>query len=235
MMSRSVAGSIVSNNVIREAYHKCIVVQGTDDLLIKGNVAYDTKGHCFVLQDGAETGNTFEGNLGALTTKIKKDYRSPSGDTGSDPATFLIANTQNSFIGNVAAGSDEEGFWFELRKYSVRGLSKQRMSAEDVSNNRYTLQRTPITLFKDNVAHSNGVVSLRIRDYFPTDGEQVIQGFKSYRNAYGVWMYYSADIALEGLYAGDNYEKNVDINRADKSGKTPAFYAAEYGKIDVRI
>jgi len=215
MMSRSVKGSTVSKNVIREAYHKCIVVQGTDDLLIKGNVAYDTKGHCFVLQDGAETGNTFEGNLGALTTMIEKNYRSPSGDTGNDPATFLIANTQNSFIGNVAAGSDEEGFWFELRRYSVRGLSKERMSAEGVSNNRYTLQRTPITLFKDNVAHSNGVVSLRIRNYFPTDGEQVIQGFKSYRNAYGVWMYYSANIALEGLYAGDNYEKNVDINRAD--------------------
>jgi len=215
MMSRSVAGSVVSNNVIREAYHKCIVVQGTDDLHIKGNVAYDTKGHCFVLQDGAETGNTFEGNLGALTKEIKRDYRSPSSDTGNDPATFLISNPRNSFIGNVAAGSDEEGFWFELRRWSVRGLSKERMAAEGISNGYMMLQRAPITLFKDNVAHSNGVVSLRFRDYFPTDGEQVVQGFKSYRNAYGVWMYYAADIAFEGLYAADNYEKNFDINRAD--------------------
>ena len=218
MMSRDVTGSVVSNNVIREAYHKCIVVQGTDNLLIKGNVAFDTKGHCFVLQDGAETGNVFEGNLGALTKGIKKDYRSPSGDTGNDPATFLISNPQNSLIGNVAAGSDEEGFWFELRRWSVRGLSKERMAAEGIPNHQRALQRAPITLFKDNVAHSNGVVSLRLRDYFPAlggNGEQLVQGFKSYRNAYGVWIYYAADIAFEGLYEADNYEKNFDINRAD--------------------
>ena len=218
MMSRDVTGSVVSNNVIREAYHKCIVVQGTDNLLIKGNVAFDTKGHCFVLQDGAETGNVFEGNLGALTKSLKKDYRSPSGDTGNDPATFLISNPQNSLIGNVAAGSDEEGFWFELRRWSVRGLSKERMAAEGIPNHQRALQRAPITLFKDNVAHSNGVVSLRLRDYFPAlggNGEQLVQGFKSYRNAYGVWIYYAADIAFEGLYEADNYEKNFDINRAD--------------------
>lgn len=38
-----------------------------DNLLIEENIAYDTKGHCFLLEDGIESGNRFISNLGAQT------------------------------------------------------------------------------------------------------------------------------------------------------------------------
>jgi hypothetical protein len=60
-------GSIVAKNTIRQSNQRCIVVHGTDKLLVQENVAFDTKGHCFMLEDGIETGNKFIRNLGVLT------------------------------------------------------------------------------------------------------------------------------------------------------------------------
>lgn len=39
-MSNNVEGSVVSKNVIRDSHQRCIVVHGTDSLLIEDNVAY---------------------------------------------------------------------------------------------------------------------------------------------------------------------------------------------------
>ena len=65
-LSGYVTGSVVSKNLIRESNQRCIVVHGTHYLAVEENVAYDTSGHCFMTEDGAETGNTFRNNLGAL-------------------------------------------------------------------------------------------------------------------------------------------------------------------------
>ena len=62
-----VDGTVVSKNTIRESNQRCIVVHGTNNMLIKENIAFDTKGHCFILEDGIETGNQFIRNLGAKT------------------------------------------------------------------------------------------------------------------------------------------------------------------------
>lgn len=217
-MCRSVDGSVVSKNVIREAYYKCVVAQGTDDLSIKDNVAFDTRGHCYALQDGSETGNTFEGNLGVYTRKIKRDYRPLSGESDHDPATFLISNIQNTWRGNVAAGSQKEGFWFELRQY-VRGLSNTRLSEDGLPNpRRANMYASEGLIFENNTAHSNEVCGFRSHpDFWRPSNEVTIRNLKTYRNGYGVYLHYSLNVAFQGLYASDNWQKNVDINRADNT------------------
>jgi hypothetical protein len=38
--------------------------------MVENNVAYDTRGHCFIAaEDGHETDNTFKDNLGARTNR----------------------------------------------------------------------------------------------------------------------------------------------------------------------
>jgi hypothetical protein len=38
--------------------------------MVENNVAYDTRGHCFIAaEDGYETDNTFKDNLGARTKR----------------------------------------------------------------------------------------------------------------------------------------------------------------------
>ena len=49
----------------RNSNQRCYVVHLTDNLTLEENVAYDSFGHCFFIEDGAETGNTFRENLGS--------------------------------------------------------------------------------------------------------------------------------------------------------------------------
>jgi hypothetical protein len=143
-----VAGSIVSKNSIRKSNQRCVVVHGTNKLRIEENVAFDTKGHCYMLEDGIETGNEFIRNLGAQTdapTTIIPNL-GPNGDeTDRTPATFWITNPTNSWLGNVAAGSVDSGFWFEPK---IRGVRAYLFP-------KYNPQVEPLGLFKDNVVHSN--------------------------------------------------------------------------------
>jgi hypothetical protein len=147
-----VTGSVVAKNSIRQSNQRCVVVHGTNKLRIVENVSYDTKGHCYITEDGIETGNEFIRNLGAQTDQPEILIVTTNGnESDSEPATFWITNPTNSWIGNVAAGSTSSGFWFDPQ---IRG-------ARAYLYPRYDPQVEPIILFKDNVAHSNsaGLVS----------------------------------------------------------------------------
>lgn len=156
-----VAGSIVSKNTIRQSNQRCVVVHGTNKLRIEENVAYDTKGHCYMTEDGIETGNEFITNLGVLTFPVTKlipnSATAKNGDESDDqPSTFWIPNPTNSWVGNVAAGASSisvSGFWFEPLKRGTRTY----LFHED-----YNPEFEPLTLFKDNVGHSF-IVSIFIR------------------------------------------------------------------------
>lgn len=136
-----VSGSIVAKNAIRESNQRCIVVHGTDNVLVQENVAYSNAGHCYIVEDGIERGNRFVRNLGAETIVPAE---SVPGASDRDPAVFWITNPLNIFDGNVAAGSEGSGFWFEL---GVRGEHEHFYLGGDP-------KREPLLLFRDNTAHS---------------------------------------------------------------------------------
>lgn len=48
----------------------CFVVLGTHNLIVRRNVAYDTQGHSYFIEDGIETGNELSWNLGILATSV---------------------------------------------------------------------------------------------------------------------------------------------------------------------
>lgn len=149
-----VDGSIVTKNTIRLSNQRCVVVHGTNNLRVTENVAFNTKGHCYMLEDGIETGNEFIRNLGAYTGiqgTIIPNQGANGVETDNSPATFWITNPTNTWIGNVAAGSERSGFWFELKK---RGSRASQFPNIDPMHDS-------LTLFQDNVAHSNAVVSTK--------------------------------------------------------------------------
>ena len=143
-----VAGSIVSKNTIRQSNQRCVVVHGTNKLRIQENVAFDTKGHCYMTEDGMETNNQFIRNLGAQTgsvTTIIPDNGTNGEETDGAPSTFWISAPTNYFEGNVAAGSESSGYWFEPK---LRGVRKSMYPKLDP-------MKSPLGSFKENVAHSN--------------------------------------------------------------------------------
>ena len=168
-------GQYIRNAAIHDTFNRCVTVHGTNKLRIENNVTYNTVGHCFFMEDGIESGNEFVKNL-AIQTKchptmecipnnlaangeIDGDRRAireasfsgehtllPSDNTAS---SYWITNPDNSYIDNVAAGSDSIGFWFSLPMHPQGAF----MGSEDSLNT--WPRRIPLRKFSGNVAHSN--------------------------------------------------------------------------------
>src|SRR5580658_4068277 len=170
-------GQYIRNASLHDTYNRCVTVHGTNFLRVENNVTYNTVGHCFFLEDGIEHGNEFIRNL-AIQTKChttldcvptnlaangerdanyanRQAYREMSfhGKTllpsDNTVASYWITNPDNSFIDNVAAGSDENGFWLSLPEHP-QGAFK----GSEVSKTIWP-KRTPQRAFRGNVAHSN--------------------------------------------------------------------------------
>jgi cell migration-inducing and hyaluronan-binding protein len=171
-------GQYIRNAAIHDTYNRCVTVHGTHDVRVENNVTYNIVGHCFFLEDGVEHGNQFVKNLaiqikchptkacvptnlaanGELSytyenrLQVRKDSFSgkdtllPSDNT---VAAFWITNPDNTFIDNVAAGSDENGFWLSLPEHPQGAFE-----GTDISKATWP-RRTRIREFRNNTAHSN--------------------------------------------------------------------------------
>jgi cell migration-inducing and hyaluronan-binding protein len=171
------AGQYIKNASIHDTYNRCVTVHGTNDVLIENNVTFNTVGHCFFLEDGIEHGNQFIRNLAIQTkchptldcvpTNLAANGEKPAlaadraayskasfhGQTllpsDNTVASFWITNPDNSFIDNVAAGSDENGFWLSLPEHPQGAFAGTEAAA------KIWPRRTPLRAFRGNVAHSN--------------------------------------------------------------------------------
>ena len=172
------AGQYVRNTSIHDTFNRCVTVHGTNNLRIENNVTFNTVRHCFFMEDGIETGNEFIRNL-AIQTKCHPTLPCVPNDLGAngeraarqaDPAayrqasfhggntllpsdntaaSFWITNPDNSYIDNVAAGSDSTGFWFSIPEHPNGAFLGTEIAATTWP------RRTPLRAFRGNTAHSN--------------------------------------------------------------------------------
>ena len=160
-------GQYIKNAAIHDTYNRCVTVHGTNNLQIEENVTYNTVGHCFFIEDGIETGNRYVRNLGiqtkchpTLPCEPSNLTEQASGSRGQESehvllpsdntvATYWITNPGNHFIGNVAAGSDQIGFWLAFMEHP-----NGQFEGTEISANTWP-RRSPLGTFQGNVAHSN--------------------------------------------------------------------------------
>jgi hypothetical protein len=170
-------GQYIRNAAIHDTFNRCVTVHGTNDLQIENNVTYNTVGHCFFMEDGIEHGNRYIKNL-AIQTKCHtslacvptnlaaageaEDYENrqavrQSGQNSTDVllpsdntvASYWITNPDNTYIGNVAAGSDSNGFWMSLPEHPNGAFDGSEESMATWPRDMRMRE------FKGNVAHSN--------------------------------------------------------------------------------
>ncbi|XP_078659538.1 cell surface hyaluronidase-like isoform X2 [Branchiostoma floridae x Branchiostoma belcheri] len=151
---------------IHHCFSRCVTIHGTNGLLVQDTVGYDTLGHCYFLEDGAEQRNVLDHNLGLMTRagtllptdrdaymcrrmrdEVYGDYV-PSNSDCEAVATFWIAHPNNILINNAAAGSLFTGIWYIFHREPT-GLSAGALP-------RYQASRTPLGRFYNNRVHSNG-------------------------------------------------------------------------------
>jgi cell migration-inducing and hyaluronan-binding protein len=222
-------GQYIQNSSIHDTYSRCVTVHGTNDVLVQNNVTFNTVGHCFFLEDAVEHGNQFIHNLAIMvkchpTLPCAPTNLGPDGDRPSLAAStagqaskqvlipsdntvsaFWVTNPDNIYRDNVAAGSDEVGFWFALPEHPTGAFLDKEGSAD------IWPRRTAVREFSGNTAHSNfdglmfdrgpkpdGTFSVGGSNYHfaftdPNDPNSapkgsVFENFTSYKNRHGgVW------------------------------------------------
>ncbi|HWK42061.1 MAG TPA: G8 domain-containing protein [Croceibacterium sp.] len=160
-------GQYIRNAAIHDTFSRCVTVHGTNNLLVENNVTFNTVGHCFFLEDGIETGNQFVHNLGIQTkchptlpcdpTNLVLAHHTPRGQSSKDilipsdntASTFWVTNPDNIYRDNVAAGSDQIGFWIALPQHPTG-----QFEGTEISANTWP-RRTKLREFTGNTAHSN--------------------------------------------------------------------------------
>ena len=117
--------------------------------VIEDNVAFETLGHCYFLEDGVEEGTVMRGNLGLNTrpgTLLPSDR---------DPATFWITHPSVTVTGNVAGGSVGKGFWFLFPALPTGASGPLQRSGARFYYRRNELFFTPIANVSNNFVHSS--------------------------------------------------------------------------------
>jgi cell migration-inducing and hyaluronan-binding protein len=154
-----VDGQFIRNSSIHESYQRCVTIHGTQNAEVIGNVCYDHFGHGFFLEDGNETQNTIQFNLGIQSKKIEvakallvSDFNNQPGDRFPGPATYWISNPNNDVRFNVAVGSEGSGFWMAFKKYLYCDDTGCVKSTQGNAN--VTPLFTDTDKFSDNVALS---------------------------------------------------------------------------------
>ena len=160
-------GQYIKNSAIHDTYSRCVTVHGTNNVAVENNVTFNTVGHCFFLEDGIETGNQFVRNLGIQTkchptlpcepTNLTLPHQNTQGQesahilipTDNTVSTFWITNPDNVYRDNVAAGSDQLGYWMAFPTHPTGQFEGTEISA------RTWPGRTKLREFSGNTAHSN--------------------------------------------------------------------------------
>ncbi len=163
-------GQYIKNAAIHDTFNRCVTVHGTNDLRIENNVTYNIVGHCFFLEDGIEHGNEFVHNLAiqikcnptlpCVSTNLAASGEPRNGTNGQQSTDVLlpsdntvsaywITNPDNTYVDNVAAGSDSNGFWMSLNEHPNGAFQDSEASLATWP------RRTPFRKFSGNVSHSN--------------------------------------------------------------------------------
>lgn len=221
-MDGKVHDSYVKNNVFLNSVNRGTTLHGVEYLRIIGNVYYNTKGHTIFVEDGVETKNRVEYNL-VINTEPSFSLL----NTDSTPACYWLTNPDNILIGNVCAGSEHYGFWYDL---------VERPTGPSTTNTRCPIKEK-LGEFRDNVAHSLNNYGLRIfHGHSPrtspcsgiSNANPTIQavysdfvGYKCRRN--GVIGGNLGDVTLRRMVAIDNNLAGIEIEKvidvADDVGK----------------
>jgi len=211
-------GQYIKNAGIHKSFNRVIVVHGTNNTLVEGNVGYDFLGHGYFLENGSETGNMFRNNLGVLCKRPIAGEETTPHDLGigaqngahpeAFPSTFWITNPNNDFIGNVSAGSDGSGFWHLILTEIIDGEESD-----------YVPGIQPMGTFDDNKAHSN-LFSWGVDGGIDRDSDEIVNGHYRPQNADG-----SQFIPIVNRF--DGY-KSVDRNVWIRANKMD-FYDCDFG------
>jgi G8 domain len=171
-------GQYIKNSSITDSFTRGIVVHGTNNTLVEGNVVYNSVSHNIIFSEaGNENGNQFVRNFALGTYQFPDKHhivvRASNGDPNSDafrtqdehrPSGYWGLNHNNRLVGNVAAGGEGEGFFFagvvqgDLGQFEFKGNVAHSYFSQPGGNDLYPPDSRGHCLF---VGPGEGVLTFR--------------------------------------------------------------------------
>jgi hypothetical protein len=161
LVGDTMRGSSVQGVSIVESRNRWVTIHGTQYLVVRDCIGYQSVGHGYFLEDGTEVYNLLDRNLAVQAVQGKPLPKQVLSFDPNEGAGFWWANGRNSFTRNVTTENDEYGYRFDLQKRSNFDTNLP-VRQPDGSLKTVDVRTIPNWRFDGNEAHSEGFYGLVI-------------------------------------------------------------------------
>ncbi len=182
-------GSAVVGAAIVDSHNRWITVHGTQYLMVRDCVGYQSVGHGFFLEDGTEVFNLLDRNLGVQAFRGRRLPDQILPFDPNDGAAFWWANGRNTLTRNVAVENDRYGYRYDSQRRSNFD-SNLEVLMPDGKTKTIDIRTLPISRFEANESHSEGLYSVALAG---TDGvgpdthhPHLVRGLKLWQTHYAL-------------------------------------------------
>jgi len=155
----SMRGASVVGAAITDSDNRWVAIHGTEFVVARDCVGYQSIGHGFFLEDGSEQYNVLDRNLGVQAVDGRRLPEQSLPFDPNDGAAFWWANGRNTFIRNVACENETYGFRYDSQKRSNFD-SNLRVRQPDGSRAVTDIRTLPQFRFDANESHSEGLYAM---------------------------------------------------------------------------
>jgi hypothetical protein len=155
LVGNTMRGASVIGASIWDSHNRWITIHGTNYLVVRDCVGYQSVGHGYFLEDGTEVHNVLDRNLAVQAFTGKRLPNQVLPFDANDGAGFWWANSLNTFTRNVACENDRYGYRFEATKGS-RFDTTLAVMQPDGQSQPVDIRTLPFVRFDDNECHCDG-------------------------------------------------------------------------------
>jgi hypothetical protein len=155
LVGDTMRGSAVQGAAIVDSHNRWVTIHGTQYLVVRDCVGYQSVGHGYFMEDGTEIYNLLDRNLAVHAFFGKKLPKQVLPFDPNDGAGFWWANGRNTITRNQTTENDEYGYRFDIQKRRDFD-SNLPILQPDGSTKSVDVRTIGVWRFEDNEALSEG-------------------------------------------------------------------------------
>lgn len=161
LVGDTMRGSSVVGASIWDSDNRWLTIHGTNYLVVRDCVGYQSVGHGFFMEDGTEVRNVLDRNLAVQSMEGKRLPKQVLPFDQNEGSGFWWANSLNTFTRNVTCENNRYGYRFEAVESSAMKMTLP-VQQPDGETRLTDIRTLPFVRFDDNEAHCDGLYGINL-------------------------------------------------------------------------